>query len=307
MSLFAEQISLDITLSVATLAVTASIVAWAWIAGHWRQGTPVPAYQPHRCVPWHGLDLLLILAFYLVVQGVAVEWGGALAGLDVREGARLGAGQQQNEHVITQLMTGSNVWVLLLCVASAAIVAPITEEFFFRVLLQGWLEALDRRFRRRAPTLRRLIPRGMVPIALSSLLFARLHFRTDSPQIDAKFLVFLLVGDAVARLLAMAFSAWLLHWRAGATAADLGWSSNQVRSDVKLGLVGLAAVVAPIYAMQLVLRLTLPSYVAPDPLPLFFFAVVLGVVYYRTHRLAPLVVLHAGLNGISLVLAWLGN
>jgi len=41
--------------------------------------------------------------------------------------------------------------------------------------------------------------------------------------------------------------------------------------------------------------------------PLFFFALVLGTLYYRTHRLLPLIVLHAALNGTSLLLAWLGG
>ena len=51
----------------------------------------------------------------------------------------------------------------------------------------------------------------------------------------------------------------------------------------------------------------LPEYIAPDPFPLFFFAVALGAVYYRTHRIVPVIVLHAVLNGTSLVLAWLGS
>jgi membrane protease YdiL (CAAX protease family) len=57
--------------------------------------------------------------------------------------------------------------------------------------------------------------------------------------------------------------------------------------------------------MQFYIPLLLPDYIAPDPIPLFFFSVALGAIYHRTHRLAPLIVLHAALNGTSLMLVWL--
>ena len=85
-----------------------------------------------------------------------------------------------------QLIAEGNVWVFLLCVISAAVVAPISEEFLFRVLLQGWLEALEHRWRRQMPTLRRLIPRGTGPILLTSLLFARLHFRVERAAVERR-------------------------------------------------------------------------------------------------------------------------
>ncbi len=208
---------------------------------------------------------------------------------------------------MAQLVTEGNVWVLLLCVVSAAIVAPVTEEFFFRVLLQGCLAAWQHRWRRQMPTLRRLIPGGIGPIVLTSLLFARMHFRVDTPQFNVRFLLFLLAGDAVVRLLALAFTVGWLRWRVGATAADLGWAPACVLGDVKLGLAAFAAVAAPVYAVQMGLRCLLPECIAPDPVPLFFLALVLGTLYYRTNRMTPSVVLHAALNGTSLVLAWLGS
>jgi membrane protease YdiL (CAAX protease family) len=50
------------------------------------------------------------------------------------------------EHPVQLLLTrDSSPQVLALCVVSAVIVAPLSEEFLFRVLLQGWLEALAMR------------------------------------------------------------------------------------------------------------------------------------------------------------------
>ncbi len=44
----------------------------------------------------------------------------------------------------------------------------------------------------------------------------------------------------------------------------------------------------------------------PDPVPLFFLALVLGYLYQRTHRILPCIVLHAAINGLSLGLLLLG-
>lgn len=41
-----------------------------------------------------------------------------------------------------------------------------------------------------------------------------------------------------------------------------------------------------------------------DPIPLFFFALVLGYLYRQTHRLWPCIVLHAMLNGTSIFGLW---
>jgi len=49
----------------------------------------------------------------------------------------------------------------------------------------------------------------------------------------------------------------------------------------------------------------LPPDVAPDPIPLFFFALALGILYLRTHRISAPITLHVALNGTSLALAWL--
>ena len=74
-------------------------------------------------------------------------------------------------------MAQGSGWMLVAAGLMAVVVAPIVEEFFFRVLLQGWLEAGDRRRRRQLPQFRRLLPIGGGPIVLASLAFAALHIR----------------------------------------------------------------------------------------------------------------------------------
>ena len=43
----------------------------------------------------------------------------------------------------------------------------------------------------------------------------------------------------------------------------------------------------------------------PDPVAIFVFALFLGYLYQRTHRLVPCVVVHMLFNGLSLVMLWL--
>ena len=303
-----NQPSGNLILSAAILAISACAVAWSWIAAQRWHGRPVLPYEPRRPVPWHAIDLAAIVLFYVAMQSSVASLATTLLGpAALHPPAVHDASGTQTEHVVAQLIAQGNPWVLLLCFVSAGLVAPITEEFFFRVLMQGWLEAMRHRWRRQAPALRRLAPGGSGPIVLTSLLFAGLHFRVGAPQVDVRLLVFLLGGDAVARLLTVGFAVAWLRGRAGATAADLGWAPKTASGDVKLGLATFAAIAAPVYAVQITFQYLLPSYLAPDPVPLFFFALVLGTLYYRTHRLLPVIVLHAALNCTSLLLAWLGG
>jgi membrane protease YdiL (CAAX protease family) len=74
--------------------------------------------------------------------------------------------------------------------------------------------------------------------------------------------------------------------------------------DVGLGLGAALAVVPWVYVLQWGLTAALPESISPDPITLVPFAVVLGLLYYRTHRIVPSIVLHMALNATSLALAW---
>ncbi|MBL9122683.1 MAG: CPBP family intramembrane metalloprotease [Planctomycetaceae bacterium] len=125
-----------------------------------------------------------------------------------------------SQHPIVDTL-GKNPGPALLAVATilAVIVAPWCEEFFFRVLLQGWLEGADARLR------------GAPPVA-------------DDPP----------------------------------TAPPV-WP-----------LFASSAVFAALHAGH-----------GPDPIPLFFLALVLGYLYRQTHRLWPSFVMHACFNATSMI------
>jgi membrane protease YdiL (CAAX protease family) len=290
-------------------------------------------YEPRRPVPWRTADLLILVLFYVAAQGAA---GGAIQAvcgarrsLPLRTACEQAAahdahggqsasidatcmeknGEHRDDesvtsHFLVQLMESGNPWVLLLCAVSAILVAPVFEEFFFRVLLQGWLEAIERRGRRRFPWLRRQTTLGAWPILLSAILFAAMHFRTASPRIETNILTWLLIGSMAANLATAAFAVCWLRWRVGASAADFGWVSRKFPGDLRLGLAAFAVVAIPVFGIQIVLYYILPEWIAPDPIALFVLALVLGTLYYRTHRMAPSVIVHAALNATSIA-SWL--
>ena len=305
--MFAQQILWNPVESVEVLAVVTCLMVWIWTIVRSLEHRPVAPYQPRRPVPWRASHLAMIVLFYLTLQYGMILGIHAFLGTTPKTVSQ-GAGESTTAHVVGQLLAEGNPWILLLCCVSAVVVAPLAEEFFFRVLLQGWLEAFWHRRRRQMPAdLRRWLGNGAVPVGLTAILFAMAHFRVQMPRINATFLTLVLAGDAVVRVIAFLFAVALLRFHAGATAVDLGWTRGKLRSDVELGVGAFLAVAVPIYVMQVVLGHLLPESIAPDPIPLFFFALALGVIYYRTHRITPLIVLHAVFNGTSLLLAWLGH
>jgi membrane protease YdiL (CAAX protease family) len=253
------------------------------------------------------LDLLAVLAVYILVGSAALGVTGAILGPEItRPPTIVDVEKETADHLVLKLLRQRNLGIDLLCVLAVAVMAPIAEEMLFRLFLQGWLEAEQRRWRRRMPTLRRWVPGAVGPIVLTSLLFARLHFRVPEPTGHVYYCLGLVIATSLAHLLTAGFAVGLARFHVRATAADLGWVSGRFWADVRLGALAFLAVGPPIYAAQYVLGgYLLPKYLAPDPFTLFFFALVLGTLYHRTHRIVPAIVAHALLNATSLTLAWL--
>jgi membrane protease YdiL (CAAX protease family) len=294
-----------VLLLIIELAILLSLSISVGIVARLSQHKTVLPYQPRRPVPWRGLHLVLVLLIYLVTQWGMAQWACGLFGAKPPAPAEVAAEvPKTTEHVVAQLLAEKNAWLLVLSGIVAVIVAPMVEEFLFRVLLQGWLEAVERRLRRRVLGLFRLLPIGLGPIMLSSLLFAGMHFREETPEMPVRLIVCLLVSNALANLLTMFSAVVLLQAIAGATAADFGWAPEKLPGDVRQGLLAFTAAIVPIYGLQLVLQNVVPKQFSPDPIALFFFAMLLGTLYFRTHRIVPSLVAHASLNATSLLLAW---
>lgn len=282
------------------LASWACLVAWSVAAWRFWRGRPPIAFERRRQVPWGGLDVLLVFVFFVLsslAMAVAVNF---LLGPDA--GKPVAGADAETLHVIVQLFRDGNAWTILLCVVSAVCVAPVVEEFLFRVLLQGSLERLDRRLRPKVLNLRRILPWGVGPVLISSFIFAMVHFRVATPPMNREYLLLMMVGNSLVGISTATFAVLLLRLKTGATAADFGFVAKKVPYDVGLGLAVAGGVILPIFILQAVLNFILPPWVAADPLPLFCFALVLGTLYCRTHRLVASVVLHSSLNATSLAM-----
>jgi membrane protease YdiL (CAAX protease family) len=287
------------------LGLWAAVAVWSAAVGRWLAGPPLLPVEPRRQVPWQGVDLAAVLVVYVAWLVAAAALANAVLGAEACRPLPVAHAEGPSGHVVVRLFVQGNLWTVIACVIAAAVVAPLAEEILSRLFLQGWLESLDRRLGPTVPTLRRWIRWGTLPVVISSLLFAMMHIRVDTKQYSAECLRFRMIGGATATLAAAVFAVTLARLARGATAADLGFVRGKLLADVRLGLLAFAGVAAPLLAVQVALLYLLPSYVAPDPFTLFPFALVLGTLYCRTHRIVPSIVMHAALNTTSLVLLWL--
>ena len=290
--------------TVALLAVVGCVVVWTKIVMRWHSRLPVLPYQPRRRVPWRTFDVILLAAMYILVPAlvarIAYWWfdfpRGGLS--ETIKTAPLNA-----EHPLSRVLSeGHDVWTVLLCVATAVIVAPITEELLFRLVLQGWLESLERRMRRRIPAMQRLLA-GLMPVMTVAVLFAAMHIRRSEPREELPIVVFGLRVVRVSGLLTVLAVLFWLRCAAGATLADLGIVPSKLAGDLRIGLVAFLAVTAPVYIVMIAVKVLLPEVAVADPIPILFLAMALGILYYRTHRIIPSLALHMAFNAVGVFMA----
>ncbi len=307
-----EALTLSAIICIAAVISLSSLV-WIVMGRKVALGEPLVRYEGRCPVPWKLADVLAIFGLYFLPTLLALIIALTLASsgdesADVpklSESPATGTGQSGNDDthhsVIDLLRQDGTALTWILCAVAAVVVAPIVEEFIFRLVLQGWLEAVEQGDRKSGM---RGLARGTRPILVSSILFASVHFRFAEPAADPDDLRMAIVFQIGWSVMVLGFAvAWLRSRGFDLTLADVGIDPGKVKSDIRLGLTALLAMVCPILVLQLVLTLFLPGFVV-DPIPLFFFALVLGYLYYRTHRLLPAIVAHMALNATSLFLVW---
>lgn len=184
---------------------------------------------------------------------------------------------REQHPIIELLLKHREGWLLALSGVSAVLVAPLAEEFFFRALLQGWVESLV------APSARSGDGIAETPteaVQCSPLMagpadpenpYSPAPSTAESPDVEP-----LPVEENLALPPAAQFRVAGVRWDRAAI----------VFSSAIFALMHLGQGAAPI--------------------PLFFLALALGYLYQRTGRLLPSITVHLCLNACSLAALYVG-
>ncbi|MCL2744237.1 MAG: CPBP family intramembrane metalloprotease [Planctomycetaceae bacterium] len=274
--------------------------------------------QPDRFVKWNLLDFLLLFFLYNVLTFVCVVVTMACAvvidsmadnrghsplvikiekdGGQPRLVHKIEKKETTAEHPLTQLIQQgrSNPAVLLIALLVGVITTPIVEEFLFRLVLQssiintdkygGWYNSIS----------------AALSIFITSLLFAALH-GLPPKEMTLEALQAMMLGAMIGGVLFLiAGIAYLVVVRK-TDARDLGWDDKHLLSDIETAARWAVFVMPAVMLIHITAKALLPN-AATDPIPLFFFSLVLGYLFYKTRRLAPPVFLHAFFNGFNLMI-----
>ena len=210
------------------------------------------------------------------------------------------------QHQLTILMqkAGRYPIIIIVCFLMAVVVAPLSEEFLFRVLLQGGIEATLRREYGLSAWCKR------IPILVTALIFAAIHIRAPQETIDGHYIDLLFKGfvaniagslAAIFILVILLRKLYRIRW------SDIGlWDFKRLPRDAAGALLLLLVILLPILIVNysvttLAKQLDIPGSVT-DPVPLFLLAMVLGTLYFRTRRFVTVFFLHAFFNLFSFLM-----
>lgn len=272
-----------------------SAAAWAFLARRWWRSEPLVAYSPRRAVPWRMGDVLIVSVFLIFSSRACPRLcllAAASAGWidDAERIAALPDGAVDAEKAAIDWIAG--IAVNLMTIAFALV----------WILSQTGATLADLGLRReqwRTDMLRGLIAFAAVaaPLygmqAVLSKLVIEQHPIVEVLRRHPSSLLYLLSGISAVVIAPLAeemlFRGVLQGW------LETIGGDEQVSADATRGqrvnngaIVASAAVFAAMHIGH-----------GAAPIPLFFFALVLGYLYERTHRLTASITLHFCLNASS--------
>ncbi|MDR1483298.1 MAG: CPBP family intramembrane metalloprotease [Planctomycetaceae bacterium] len=245
----------------------------------------------------HSLIAVIMLFFCGWFMGVQIFNNAdsqQLTGL--ADGARVTA----PEHPLIQLLSRDNgfltLFVTFIC---AVILAPLTEEFLYRGILTGWVAGASNVY---------FVNKGMslamakflstaIAVIVPAFYFAMLHFGNQSGQ-SVEVLFVVIISVIFSNMITIVVGLFYLVLIRDFTFERLGFWTDNFLYDIFLSFLISVFVIPPILLLTGILRNFFPEVVI-DPFPLFLFAIVLGVVFLKTRRLFPCILIHVALNGVS--------
>ncbi|MDR2345198.1 MAG: CPBP family intramembrane metalloprotease [Planctomycetaceae bacterium] len=211
--------------------------------------------------------------------------------------------QSYKQHPITQLISNDkNILTLLIVFICVVIAAPLIEEFLYRGILTGWLADSTTIYLPQLGFSNKMtkIISVILSLGFPSLYFACLHFTSTSERSN-ELLFISICAVTLSNLISFVLGVFYLTKIRNFTLEQIGFQINRLRFDILLSLAAAVLIIPPILILTGILRSIFPTFVI-DPLPLFFFAIVLGGIFLKTRRLLPCIFIHAILNSTSFII-----
>ena len=248
-------------------------------------------------VPWTFLDVAFFFALWLGAQMVSAGIVAATHASSPSQ-APVAAETEGHQHPIERLVQKSQNAPMILLVAflSVVVAAPLIEEFLFRLLFQGWLES---------KLLQLQIPYAdCIAVVAVSFCFAAIHAGSGR-DLGLSALFYLLVSFLVLNLLIFTFGIlYLVRMKSLTMTENLFGTERFFRPGFFRSAGYCLLVILLCFGLNAILNNLFPA-TNTDPIPIFFFSLVLGTLYSQTKNLSYSILLHACLNGMSfLVLLW---
>lgn len=271
-----EDISTALAISLQSLIVLAAILFWMILgckAKFFDLGLP-------RSLSELGRDMVLGL-----VTAIA-----AMVPVYVLNAALVTLLDWHEQHPALERLTQGGGWQLAATsILTAVIMAPLCEEVIFRLWMQGGLEALEDRHLNWKPSEREVAVTGN---GQDRKIEAERTTSYEQPQnSENPFQSPLAVDSKRPTEIAP------IH--------ELDDATRQQRCEL-VSVGRLPHGWAPILATAALFGLAHGGQ-GPAPIPLFLFAVMLGYLYQRTHRITPSIFAHMAFNGFSLAMVWFGS
>ncbi|MCS7239041.1 MAG: CPBP family glutamic-type intramembrane protease [Thermoguttaceae bacterium] len=312
--------------AVIALLLGASLLIWVTILARWIGRLPVLPYQPRLIARWTGKEVLAVFLlfhwsflFNFVFQILEIVTpedpaSSVTATSAEEEPVPESNGQKDIQEkdilhpVIILLQSDPSPSTLLICSFLVVVLAPVAEEFVFRMVLLGY--ALQKeKYWRISRTKPLNLPRGGLSVLIVSLWFAFLHGRVSGegpPHQKAIWGGLILTGALALVTIVLVFS--IAASKGGSFWQNLGVLPQKLLSDLWLGTLGFLAVSPPLWVVQAQLVPIFAKWgIAPDPIPIFLLALALGTLTATTGRIVPAIMLHVWHNFSSLLIALLSD
>lgn len=212
------------------------------------------------------------------------------------------------QHPLVQLFSAQPTFSVMCGIFFlVVIVAPISEEFLWRGVIQRvcvrWEYAISRRkfFLRRTLLLKTLKKmRGLISVLVVAILFAALHLHSANTSMSIESLWRSLVVACFSQTLFVVLGIFYLIKTKRLTRQSISRTLVFFRKDARRAATWWW-IIPLVFGVQLLLITFFPDTQFP-PIPLFPLAVALGVLALQTNRIAASIFLHATFNATSFLM-----